>query len=219
MTETKRAAFFDLDRTVLRIDSGTSWMRFLYRRGEISRLELARALYWSLLYRATVLDMEALVERLVADIEGDLEAELIAKCEIWHAADLMHHIAPSARRAIEAHRRQGDTLVLLTASTQYAARAVSHGLGIEHTLCSELDVQGGSFTGKLRRFCYGRNKVTFAEQFAAAHGVDLARSFFYSDSYNDLPMLERVGVPVVVNPDGRLRRHARRAGWDITRWT
>jgi phosphoserine phosphatase len=57
-----------------------------------------------------------------------------------------------------------------------------------------------------------------AERFAGEHGIDLAHSSFYSDSYNDLPMLHRVGVPVAVNPDGRLRRHARRAGWRIERW-
>jgi HAD superfamily hydrolase (TIGR01490 family) len=219
MTARRRAAFFDLDRTVLRIDSGTSWMRFLYRRGEISHLEMARVLYWGLLYRAAVLDMGTLARRLVADIAGDREDDLIEKCRVWHAADVAHQVSPEARRAIEAHRRQGDLVVLLTASTQYAADVVSRGLGIEHTLCSMLDVEDGVFTGKLARFCFGPGKVTHAERFAADHGVDLARSFFYSDSYNDLPMLQRVGVPVVVNPDGRLRRHARRVGWQIEIWT
>lgn len=218
MTALGQAAFFDLDRTVLRIDTGTSWMRYLYRRGEISTLAMARVLYWSLLYRGAVLDMEAVARRLVADLAGDREAELVAKSRAWHAMHVAHEVAPAARRAIARHRARGDLVVLLTGSTQYAAEAVGRGLGIEHTLCSRLAVRDGVFTGRLEQLCFGPHKVAVAERFAAEHGVDLARSSFYSDSYNDLPMLRRVGEPVAVNPDGRLRRHARRAGWRIERW-
>jgi HAD superfamily hydrolase (TIGR01490 family) len=219
MTALKRAAFFDLDRTVLRIDTGTSWMRFLYGRGEISTVAMARVLYWNLLYRTAVLDMEAVARRLVADIAGDREAELIAKSRAWHSRHVAHEVAPAARPALELHRQRGDTIVLLTGSTQYAAEAVGRGLAIEHTLCSRLAVRDGVFTGRLDQFCFGPHKVTVAERFASEHGIDLGNSFFYSDSYNDLPMLHRVGVPVAVNPDGRLRRHARRAGWRIERWS
>jgi HAD superfamily hydrolase (TIGR01490 family) len=218
MTARKRAAFFDLDRTVLRIDTGTSWMRYLYGRGEISTLEMARVLYWNVLYRTAMLDLETVAKRLVADLAGDLEAELVAKSRAWHAHHVAHEVAPAARRVIELHRRRGEMVVLLTGSTQYAAEAVGRGLDIEHTLCSRIAVRDGVFTGRLDQFCFGAHKVTVAERFAAEHDIDLAHSFFYSDSYNDLPMLHRVGVPVAVNPDGRLRRHARRAGWRIERW-
>lgn len=219
MTAARRAAFFDVDRTLLRIDTGTSWMRFLYSRGEISTIAMARVLYWGLLYRAAVLDLESLARRLAADLAGDREAELIAKSRIWHAAHVGHQVAHEARRAVEAHRRSGDVVVLLTATTQYAAEEIGRGLAIDHTLCSRLEVQGGVFTGRLAQLCYGPNKVTLAERFADEHGVDLARSYFYSDSYNDLPMLRRVGVPVAVNPDARLWWYARRAGWRVARWT
>jgi phosphoserine phosphatase len=66
--------------------------------------------------------------------------------------------------------------------------------------------------------CYGAGKVHWAEEFARAHDVDLAKSFFYTDSYTDLPMLERVGVARVVNPDTRLKRHAKRVGWHVDEW-
>ncbi|MEM9494287.1 MAG: HAD family hydrolase [Myxococcota bacterium] len=218
MTQTQTAAFFDMDHTVLRISTGSSWMRFLYRRGELSTFGLLQATYWSVLYKAAVLDMDSLARRLVADMAGDAEADLIAKSRIWHSSDVAHEVAPAARRAIAEHRRRGDMLVLLTASTQYAAETVSRALAIPHTLCSRLEVADGRFTGRLAAFCFGRNKVTMAEAFAAEHGIDLERSVFYSDSYNDLPMLQRVGIPVAVNPDARLRRHARRAGWRTDYW-
>lgn len=85
-------------------------------------------------------------------------------------------------------------------------------------LSSELEVTRGAFTGKPSALCFGRHKVVLAEAWATRHGVDLAHSYFYSDSFNDLPMLERVGTAIAVNPDARLRRHARRRGWAVQQW-
>jgi HAD superfamily hydrolase (TIGR01490 family) len=213
-----RAAFFDMDNTLLRVDSGMSWVRFLYRRGELPPRMVAKALYWQTLYRLAVLDMDAVFTRLVEDLRGDSEAEMIAKCEIWYRDHVAPEVAPAARVAIEHHRRAGHAIVLATGSTQYAARPVAHALGIEHVLSSMLEVEGGVFTGRPAAFCFGRHKVALAERWATHHGVDLAASYFYSDSYNDLPMLERVGTAIAVNPDARLRRHARRRGWATPRW-
>ena len=119
---------------------------------------------------------------------------------------------------VEAHRQAGHAVVLATGSTVYAARPVARGVGIEHVLASELEVEAGAFTGRASALCFGRHKVALAERWARVHGVDLEASFFYSDSYNDLPMLSRVGRAVAVNPDARLERHARRAGWPIQHW-
>lgn len=215
----RNAAFFDMDNTVLSIDTGTSWMRFLYARGELPRLEMARTLWWSALYKLALLDLETLAARLVADLQGQAEAEMIAKAQVWHRDHVDGTIAIAARRAIDRHRERGDEIVLLTGSTQYAAEAVGRHLGIDHVLCSRLEVADGRFTGKLAAMCFGAHKVTIAERFAAERGLDLRRSFFYSDSYNDLPMLSRVGVAIAVNPDARLRRHARRTGWRVEQWS
>jgi HAD superfamily hydrolase (TIGR01490 family) len=214
----RAAAFFDLDHTVLRKDTGTSWMRFLHRRGELSTAELGRAMWWALLYKAAVLDMEALATRLAAELAGHDEAAMRAKADVWHAADVVPMIAPAARHAIRVHRDAGDVVALATGATQYAAVAVASGLGIEHTLCSRLEVEAGCFTGRLAAMCFGAYKVDLVRAFAADHGLDLARSTFYSDSYNDLPLLSAVGTPVAVNPDVRLWRHARRHRWRIEQW-
>lgn len=214
----RRAAFFDMDRTVLLIDTGMSWMRFLRRRGEISAFAMARAVYWSLLYKVALLDLESLADRLVADLEGQPERDMIAKARVWHQSDVAHQVAPRARAAIAEHRERGDVIVMLTGSTQYAAETVSASLDIGHTICSRLEVIDGHFTGKMAQLCFGQYKVELAERFAAEHDIDLDKSWFYSDSYNDLPMLERVGTAVAINPDGRLRRHARRSGWQIAEW-
>jgi len=214
----RRAAFFDMDRTVLKIDTGMSWMRFLRRRGELGALGMGRAVYWSVLYKLAVLDMETLAERLVADLAGDLERDMVEKCRVWYREDVAHQVAPRATRAIDEHRRNGDLVVLLTGSTQFAAEVVARSLGIDHALCTRIEVEDGRFTGRLAQLCFGVHKVRVAEAFARDQQVDLAASAFYSDSYNDLPMLERVGTAVAVNPDARLFRHARRLGWRVERW-
>jgi HAD superfamily hydrolase (TIGR01490 family) len=212
------AAFFDMDNTVLAGDSGLSWTRFLYRRGELPAAMVAKAVYWSTLYKLAVLDMDTVFTRLAEDLRGDAEAEMIAKCEIWYREHVAPMIAPAARVAIAHHRDAGHVVVLATGSTVYAARPVARGVGIGHVLATELEVAGGTFTGRPGALCFGRHKVALAEQWAAREGIDLAASYFYSDSYNDLPMLGRVGRPVAVNADARLRRHARRHGWPTLRW-
>lgn len=213
------AALFDMDHTLLRVDTAMSWTKFLYRRGELPRAMLAKAIYWSTLYKLAVLDMETVFTKLCMDLEGDSEAEMIAKCAVWYREHVAPHVAPAARVAVEHHRQAGHTIVLATGSTVYAAKPVAAGVGIEHVLSSELEVVGGAFTGKPSALCFGRHKVTLAEQWAASHGIDLSRSYFYSDSYNDLPMLARVGRAIAVNPDARLRRHAKKNGWPIQHWS
>ncbi|HEY0194468.1 MAG TPA: HAD family hydrolase [Kofleriaceae bacterium] len=213
-----RAAFFDMDNTVLRVETGMSWVRFLYGRGELAPAMVAKAIYWHALYKLALLDMDAVFTKLTQGLRGDLEADMLAKCEIWFRDHVEPEIAPAARVAIEHHRQAGHLLVLATGSTQYAAGPVARGVGIDHVLSSRLEVDGGVFTGRPAAFCFGPHKVALAEAWAARHNVDLATSYFYSDSYNDLPMLERVGTAVAVNADARLRRHARRRGWAQPRW-
>ena len=215
----KPAAFFDMDNTLLRVETGMSWVRFLYRRGELPPRMFAKAIYWSTLYKLAVLDMDAVFTRLANGLRGDSEAEMIAKCEIWYRQHVAREVAPAALVALDHHRRAGHLVVLATGSTQYAARPVARGVGIEHVLSSELEVEGGVFTGRPAAFCFGHHKVTLAERWAERHGVDLRASYFYSDSYNDLPMLERVGTAIAVNPDARLRRHARKNGWQTQHWS
>ena len=154
------AAFFDMDHTLLCVETGMSWVRFLRGRGELPAQMVAKAVYWSTLYKLALLDMETVFTRLVEDLRGDAEADMIAKCEIWYRRHVEPEIAPAARVAVEHHRAAGHLVVLATGSTQYAARPVARGVGIEHVLSSELEVVGGTFTGRARALCFGHHKVS-----------------------------------------------------------
>jgi HAD superfamily hydrolase (TIGR01490 family) len=213
------AAFFDMDRTLLRCNTGALWIRYLRRRGEMTRLEMIRAIGWLVQYKLAVLDFAGVSEKVAADMAGDSEQELVEKCREWVATEVLREVVPTARRRIEQHRAQGHPCIILSSSSRYVTEPLARELRLDGVLCTHLEVAEGRFTGRITPpVCYGPGKVQWAERFAAEKGINLARSWFYTDSYSDLPMLERVGRKVVVNPDPRLRRFARRAGWTVEAW-
>ncbi len=217
-SENRRVALFDMDQTVLRVDSSMSWMRFLKRRGELPRFYSARAGWWGMQYKLALLDIDSLAARLVAKLRGDSEAEFVDKVEEWYRTDAFKEVAPAARSVIKLHQQRGDTVALLTGSNQYAAGVVARSLGIEHVLATKFEVVDGLFTGKVAQRCFGSHKIAVAESWAAQHALCLDSATFYSDSYQDLPMLSRVAEPVAVNPDIRLRRHAHAQRWSVRSW-
>ncbi len=214
------AAFFDLDRTVLTTSSSTLWARHLRRQRQVGRRDMVRLGWYTLKYKLAVIDMAAVVCALVEDMKGQSEAELVAESGRWFQEMVAPCIAPRARERVEEHKAQGHTVALLTASTLYAARPVAESLGLgANVICTRLEVSDGIFTGRcIEPICYGPGKVYWAEVFAAEHGLDLAASYFYTDSYTDLAMLEAVAHPVAVNPDLRLRRLAGQRGWPVTKF-
>jgi HAD superfamily hydrolase (TIGR01490 family) len=215
----RTAAFFDMDNTLLRCNSGRRWIDYLRRHGELTRLEMVRALTWLMRYKFTALDFENVTQRVVAGMAGGDEAELVEKCRLWVHAEILCEVQAAARERIARHRKDGHVCMILSSSPRYVAEPVAEALGLDGVLCTRLEVEGGRFTGRIQPpACYGAGKVHWAEQFAAQEQVDLESSWFYTDSYSDLPMLQRVGQRVVINPDPRLRRYARRACWMIEQW-
>lgn len=219
MSTARPAAFFDLDYTLIRCNSGTRWMSFMRERGEVGLGLLLKSMMWTVKYKLAILDMETVGRKLVSAMAGDLESDMIDKTTIFVEKELAPEVAPLGREALTWHGERDHALVMLTSSTQYVAEPMARKLGIEHVLCSRLHVDGGRFVGTAETpLCFGSGKVVYAERFAEQHGIDLSRSYFYTDSYSDLPMLLRIGEPRIVNPDRRLRSHARRSGWPIAQW-
>ncbi len=215
----RTAAFFDMDRTLLLVNSADRWVRWQVRNGEAPRSDLLRLTSWLAQYTLGVLDVEALADNVVRGYRGVSEAALREKVATWVRAEVLETLSMRARNELDARRARGDVCVLLTSATLYAAEPVARAVGIEHVLCSRLEVHDGELSGRhLRPLCYGRGKVAMAEQFARENDVDLARSSFFTDSISDVPMLERVGEPFAVNPDPRLLVAAKRRGWPVLWW-
>jgi len=217
--EGRIAAFFDVDHTLLDVNSGASWLRYAWRTGKVRPLRALRAIGWLLRYRLALLDLEAVSALVARDYEGVVVSELDAEVRTWFYRDVVQHVCVEGRARVADHLRCGHVVTLLTSGTRFSAAPLAEMLGVAHVLCTDIEAIDGVMTGRhLAPACAGPGKVVHAERFAAAHGVDLARSYFYTDSFSDLPMLERVGCPRVINPDPRLRRRARARGWEIETW-
>ncbi len=213
-------AFFDLDKTVLSVNSGVLWVRREAALGNLSKRQAVRAMVWLARYQLGFASAEQLVGEAVAEVTGTSAAELRQRTERFFVEEVQHTVRPGALEAIAGHRAAHDALVLLTSSTNYLSELAARQLGFERVLCNRLEVDAaGLHTGRVEgRICFGEGKLVHARAEAERRPVDLKRCAFYTDSYSDVSVLEQVGMPVAVNPDPRLRRRALREGWRVTDW-
>ncbi len=217
----KKAAFFDLDRTLIDVNSGLMWAKHEYRRGGISWWQLIRAGFWTLMYHFAWIDMKRAYDSAVRHYEGEPADDLQARTREWFHDAIEPRLREGAREAIETHRKESHELVVLTNSSCFEARAAADAWVFDDWLANEFPTDDedrllGEFDSPL---CYGEGKVTRAREWARDREVELEASYFYSDSYSDLPMLEAVGHPRVVHPDPRLSREADRRDWPILEWS
>ena len=216
----RRAALFDMDRTLVRKETASLYVRYQRDIGEATWKDTARVLWWVLQYTTGVIDAPVVAARAVRAFKGIPETVLASRCDDWFRRYVEVHVCDLGRVAVETHRARGDVLAIATGASPYAARPLARRLGIPHVVASELEVDGdGHFTGNLvNPLCIGVGKVERALRLAKDLEFDLADATFYSDSHTDLPLLEAVREPIVVNPDMRLRRIAKQRGWQIVRW-
>lgn len=214
-------AIFDLDETLIDGDCASLWAHemakigwvdgesFLRKDAELmaeyafGRLAMEDYMSFSLapLVGRTADEVEHVVEPFVEDVIEPL---------IY--SDAMRHIAE--------HRKVGDRILVISASAEFLVKAIAARLGIEDVLAIRLEEQHGFYSGNTRDvLTYRQGKVTRLQEWATAHGESLGGAHFYSDSINDLPLLEQVAHPHVVNPDPLLRTRAETNGWPLLAWS
>jgi HAD superfamily hydrolase (TIGR01490 family) len=216
---TRVGAFFDVDRTLVACNTGRLFLKDLRKRGEISFLRALRATGWMLKYHLSLIDLQQVANAIVSQMRGVSERDFADQCRRWVENEVLPLLLPAALRQIEHHREQGHMLALLSSSPTYVTRPIAETLGLDETISTQLEVSDGQFTGKLLGpACYGAGKVHWADKVIASRDLDASASYFYTDSYSDLPMLERIGHQMIVNPDPRLRRTAKRRGWAVQNW-
>jgi len=213
-------AFFDLDRTLLSINSGTSWVIRELRDGRLTAWQVSRALYYLALYRLGRARLEDAIALAISTLKGTSVDEVRHNVESFYERYVKNAYRPGGLKALAEHKQQGDVTALLSSTSVYLAEAVARELSLDAAFCNRFEVDGaGAHTGRSAGpLCFGSGKLEYAEAFAQSRGVSLERCVFYTDSFSDLPVLEKVGRPVVVNPDGRLRREALRRKWEVVDW-
>jgi HAD superfamily hydrolase (TIGR01490 family) len=212
------AAFFDLDKTIIARSSPLALGRSFFREGLIGRSFLLKALYAQLVFHLMGADeekmermrMEALrltrgwdQERVLQVVTEVLE-EVISPLIYAEALDLMHD-----------HRAAGRLVCIVSSSPEEIVKPLAEMLRVDHFIATRPAIQDGKYTGELEFYAYGTFKAEAIEELATDRGIDLSRSYAYSDSVTDLPLLEAVGHPIPVNPDKELRKLALERDWPI----
>jgi HAD superfamily hydrolase (TIGR01490 family) len=211
-------ALFDLDNTLLSGDSDFEWGEFLIAQGVLDReVHEARNRAFYEQYKNGTLDIHEFLNFQLRPLSRHPRRELDA----WHRQFMRERILPvigqKARDLVAKH--QGDLCVVVTATNSFVTAPIAREFGIEHLIATEPAHVNGQFTGEVSGIpSFREGKVTRLEAWLAARGQTLAsfdRSWFYSDSLNDLALLSRVTDPVAVDPDATLRAHAEKHGWPI----
>ncbi|WP_194788253.1 HAD family hydrolase [Pseudomonas sp. UFMG81] len=212
-----RLALFDLDNTLLGGDSDHAWGDYLCERGILDPVAYkARndAFYQD--YLAGTLDLQAYLAFSMEILAATEPAQL----EQWHREFMRDciepMILPKALALLQQHREAGDQLVIITATNRFVTAPIARRLGVRVLLATECEQVDGRFTGRSTDIpCFREGKVTRLTRWMLENGFDLEDSYFYSDSMNDLPLLEQVTHAVAVDPDPKLRAEAEARGWPV----
>lgn len=211
-------ALFDLDNTLLSGDSDYEWGQFLIDRGVLDRDFYERRNHdFYEQYKAGTLDIHEFLAFALEPLARHTPEELAA----WHGAFMSERIRPmigsAARALVVRHAAQGDLMAVVTATNAFVTAPIAREFGVPHLIATEPEQVDGRYTGRpLGTPCFQAGKVERLRQWLAARGQTLdsfSESWFYSDSANDLPLLEQVTRPVAVDPDARLAAVARSRGW------
>ena len=213
-----RLVLFDLDNTLLAGDSDYEWGQFLIDRGVLDRetYEAQNRAYYDQ-YVAGTLDIHEYLGFALRPLAEHPPADL----ERWHAEFMRLRIEPmitsAARNLVHAHLHAKDLCAIVTATNSFVTAPIAKAFGVKHLIATEPEMEGGRFTGRVRGTpCFRDGKVKRLDEWLAVQGKrlsDFSESVFYSDSHNDLPLLERVSRPVAVDADSALAAEARRRGW------
>ncbi|CAM5494278.1 HAD family hydrolase [Streptomyces abikoensis] len=217
--DVRAAAFFDLDNTVMQGASLFHFGRGLYKRRFFQKRELARFAWQQVWFRLAGEDAEHMQDArdsALSIVKGHRVSELMTIGEEIYDEYMAERIWPGTRALAQAHLDAGQKVWLVTAAPVEAATIIARRLGLTGALGTVAESIGGVYTGKLvGEPLHGPAKAEAVRALAAAEGLELDRCAAYSDSANDIPMLSLVGHPYAVNPDGRLRKHAREHGWRL----
>jgi HAD superfamily hydrolase (TIGR01490 family) len=210
-------ALFDLDNTLLDGDSDYLWGCFLVEHGIVdgeSYQAENRRFYDQ--YLDGSLDIHEFLRFQLRPLASHSRMQLEQWRERFLADKIDPILLPKARELLDRHRQQGDELVIITAPNRFITGPIAERYSVPHLLATEPEIRDGEYTGSITGIpCFRDGKVTRLNAWLADHGADLQGSWFYSDSHNDLPLLERVDNPVAVDPDEKLRELAQQRGWPV----
>ena len=209
-------AFFDFDGTIIYGYSAITYLREQIRRGDVKPRQLLEIVGTMTNFGLGNMGFSAMMSSTSKYLKGVEEKDYVEFGEALYRKHIAKLVYPESQALIEAHLKKGHTVALISAATPYQVTAAAEELGIEHVRCTRLETVAGRFTGNvIKPTCYGMGKVAAAQEFESSHGVQPDQSYFYSDSDEDIQLLEYVGKPRPLNPNAKLRRIASGRGWPV----
>lgn len=210
-------AIFDLDNTLLGGDSDYLWGKYLVAEGLVDGpfYERENQRFYDE-YRSGRLDIHEFLDFSLRPLAEIPTAQLLALRERFMREQIEPIMLPAARKLLDHHRQRGHLLLIITATNQFVTAPIAAALGVEHLLATDPEMRDGRYTGRVAGIpTFREGKVQRLTEWLQQHGHHLADAWFYSDSHNDLPLLELVPNPVAVDPDDTLRVHAEAKGWPV----
>ncbi len=213
-------AFFDLDRTLIDGFSAKQFFQTRLLSGKMSPKEIIFQFNGALVYAFGNKNFAGLAAIGAKGVKGVKEKVFLDVGEEVYLNHLSKAIFPESRAQVDAHLAMGHTVAIISAATPYQVNPVARDLGVEHIMCTRMELDNDIFTGNIvQPACWGEGKAYAAEQLTQEHGLDLSKSYFYTDSAEDLPLLDMVGHPRAVNPDRNLSAIAFERSWPIYRFS
>ncbi len=214
-------ALFDLDKTLLGGDSDFLWGEFLSEIGavDVDNYQRQNQKFFDD-YAQGKLDINKYLEFCLTPLANNSVRQL----KIWHQQFMSEKIQPilleKAQKVVDLHKKNGDKVIVITATNSFVTRPIAQAYGIEELLATEPEMIDGKFTGRVSgEPCFQIGKVHKLQQWCKTNNEALEGSYFYSDSHNDLPLLELVDNPIVVHADDKLKKVAAERGWLSLDWT
>ncbi len=212
-------ALFDFDGTIIAGYSATAILWEKIKRREMTAEELIETANVMVQYSTGGMGFSGLMSGAAKFMKGVTEESYFEFGEELYEKHIARKVYPEARDLIEAHHAKGHTVAIVSSATIYQIEPTARDLDIEHVLCSQYEVKNGVFTGEIiRPLCFGEGKVLAAEELAKEYKLKLNQSYFYSDSYDDIELLEHVGKPRPLNPNAKLREVAMERGWPLQKF-
>ena len=214
-------AFFDFDETLLDIESSRLGFRYLWERRLVSFGFILKVLTLNFFYKRHWLSDEKMAMMLIRFYRNRHLEDFQQGAAAFYQEHLKPHLAPNIHARVNEHRRQGHRLILISGSVRYMLEPVAEDLRFDHLLCTDLEIgDDGLLTGRAKGpICLNSNKRILAEMLARKVNIDLASSYAYGNHQSDLPLLELIGHPHVVEPTDPLKKVALAKKWPILTYT
>jgi len=214
--DSKATAFFDLDRTLISVYSALPLLLEQFKAGQISSLGALQQILMALGQSQNVYEFEEVMAAAAGMLAGVREQDFSKLGDLLFHKHLQKKVYMEAQELVDTHRQLGHQLVVVSSATRYQIEPVAEALGIDHILCTELEVKKGEFTGVVRGSpCWAEGKLDAAKGWAKSRKLGLKKAWFYTDALDDLPLMEAVGHPVAVNPSPALKKHAEVEKWPV----